>query len=175
MDLYLHPQKLFEFEGKKWSYFLDWSTFSCWNCHLKNTDFEAMVPLGDASKDPCCIIKNAHLCYLYQPWRPGRKKSKLTRPTLQFHSLLFWSVHQMHQRPFRNLENSIIYAVQVAWFSPGLAHFRSKLRKWRGESINAFEFNYSCLALILQLNSKWNDPFKNLWWKRKMPKLRLFL
>ena len=29
---------------------------------------------GDAIKDTCCIIKNAHLYCLYQPWKPGRKK-----------------------------------------------------------------------------------------------------
>ena len=68
----LFTLKLEKFLVLKWCYFLNWSTFSWCNCHLKNSDFEAVEPLGDASKDPCCIIKNAHLYSFYWPWALGR-------------------------------------------------------------------------------------------------------
>ena len=51
-----------------------------WPFLVKSGILEAGELLGDGSKDPCCIIKNAVLYAYYQPCYPRRKKIKLTRP-----------------------------------------------------------------------------------------------
>ena len=82
--LWKSPQKILE--NMPWKYFCSRSaSFSFhifgWPFLVKSRIFEAVEPLGDASKDPCCIIKNAHLYSYYWPWALGRNFFKLTRPT----------------------------------------------------------------------------------------------
>ena len=110
---------------------MNWSFFSWWNCHLKNSDFEAAEPLGDASKDPCCIIKNAHLYSFYWPWAFGRNFFKLTRPI----------VHQAAWYKFRSTQIFWIYYAINAPESSNSHHYEYKIKNVNDYLTKPFKSN----------------------------------
>ena len=130
---------------------MDLSTFSCWNCHLKNTDFETGELLRDASKDPCCIIKNAQLYALYRPCNPSRKKSKLTRPIVKPHPTILCP---LLNKCFVKVQHFKCSLANLLYFEFWLSNYKASLRafKWDATCVDHIPFiaNFMCNVSALK-------------------------